>query len=286
MPTPTCDPGGPLPCDTDTPSPIPTPTCDPLIGCATDTPSPTPTCDAGAGVACDTPTETATDTLTSTDTPTPTGTSQPPTPTKTPVFITYCPPTLTGVFTGAIAGGVSPGSGTADIALSYVGTAVAGNIEISGAGGLPSEPLTGTVICGQINLNTASGSMHLGGRINPDGTTLVGAYVAAPSDGLRIGDSGARQASLDSTDSDGDGYPDVLESAMNKDPLAYCSVMRADVNTDGKVMLADLIIEAGWYNKAIPPAPARYDQNADGKIELADLIIMAGAYNHSVSSCP
>ena len=62
--------------------------------------------------------------------------------------------------------------------------------------------------------------------------------------------------------------------------------MRADVNMDGKVTLADLAETAGWFNQAIPPAPARIDQNFDGKITLADLVIEAGEFNEPVTACP
>ena len=87
-------------------------------------------------------------------------------------------------------------------------------------------------------------------------------------------------------DGDGDGYPDVLEISFAGNPYQYCVVMRADVNMSGKVTLADLIMEAGWYNQTIPPAPARYDQDASRKIQLADLIITAGVYGGDVSACP
>ena len=62
--------------------------------------------------------------------------------------------------------------------------------------------------------------------------------------------------------------------------------MRADINNDGRVSLADLIIAAANYGQSVPPAPARYDQNGDGRIQLADLIIIAGVYGQQVSICP
>ena len=74
--------------------------------------------------------------------------------------------------------------------------------------------------------------------------------------------------------------------AIGEDRYAYCLIMRADVNMDGRAALADLIIVAGWYGSPVPPAPARHDQNADGNINLSDLIIMSGVYSQSVSTCP
>ena len=63
--------------------------------------------------------------------------------------------------------------------------------------------------------------------------------------------------------------------------------MRADVNMDGHVTLADIIILSGDYLKSVPPAPPRDDQNADGKITLADLIRVAGVNGQYVSAvCP
>ena len=89
-------------------------------------------------------------------------------------------------------------------------------------------------------------------------------------------------------DKDGDGYSDVQEATVvpAKSDLSYCTIMRADVNGDGTVALADLIILAGLYNKNVPPAPERLDQNGDLKIALADLIIAAGIYNKPVTLCP
>ena len=53
----------------------------------------------------------------------------------------------------------------------------------------------------------------------------------------------------------GDGYTNAAHTALGKDPTLHCATMRADVNGDGKVQLADLIIMAGKYNQPVPPAP-------------------------------
>lgn len=92
----------------------------------------------------------------------------------------------------------------------------------------------------------------------------------------------------DACDSDisGDGYGNVAKTALGKNLLVYCPIMRADVNTSGKVQLSDLIILGGLYGQDVPPAPARDDQTADNKITLADLIVMTAVYGQSVSACP
>ena len=89
-------------------------------------------------------------------------------------------------------------------------------------------------------------------------------------------------------DTDGDGYPDGVETALGENASTYCATIRADVNGDGKVNLTDLILLAGWYNHGEPPAPSRYDQNvpSDSKITLSDLILVAGQYPKQVSTCP
>ncbi len=87
-------------------------------------------------------------------------------------------------------------------------------------------------------------------------------------------------------DSDGDGYSDAAETAMGKDPLAYCAVMRADVSMDGKVNLLDLGATANRYGQSIPPAPARYDQNRDAKLNLLDLGAQAAVFGQNVNGCP
>jgi hypothetical protein len=82
------------------------------------------------------------------------------------------------------------------------------------------------------------------------------------------------------------GYTDAQKIGLGTDPFTYCAIMRADVNIDGKVTLADLVLTAQPYNQTIPPAPARYNQNADAKITLADLILEAQDYNQPVTACP
>ncbi|TAK56819.1 MAG: hypothetical protein EPO22_13055 [Dehalococcoidia bacterium] len=109
-----------------------------------------------------------------------------------------------------------------------------------------------------------------------------------PAGSLYITDAGygaGRVRVVYATDTDADGYTDVLEAQLGENPGASCSIMRADVNMSGKVTLADLILTAQQYNETIPPATARYDQNADGKITLADLILEVQVYNQPVTAC-
>ncbi|HYM14628.1 MAG TPA: NHL repeat-containing protein [Dehalococcoidia bacterium] len=277
-PTPTATPctSGPPPAATCTPTPTvtdtptPTPTCTPAPGTSC-TPTATPTCDASSGVVCatSTPIDTAT-----------------PTPTKTPVTIGPCPPLLTGVLIGTLTSGVSPASGTLVVSLSYSGTTVIGGATVGGGSGLPSDTITGTVACAVIRFTTASGTMRYAGTISEDGTSISGVYMAPPSAELRVGDGGTWQATLSTADTDGDGYPDVLEEAMNRDPNVYCGTMRADVNTDGMVTIGDLGKLASVFFQNVPPAPARYDQNADGKITIGDLGRQASVFGKRVSGCP
>ena len=93
---------------------------------------------------------------------------------------------------------------------------------------------------------------------------------------------------LTGPDTDGDGYTDAQEITMGKDPFAFCKIMRADVNGDGKVNIVDLSMLASHYNQTVPPAPARDDQGAvpDGKINIIDLSAAASVYNQLVSACP
>ena len=88
------------------------------------------------------------------------------------------------------------------------------------------------------------------------------------------------------TDSDGDGYTDVQEIAIGKNPLVYCAVMRADVNHSGDVTISDLSTVASHFGQAVPPAPVADDQNADQSIAINDLSTMASHFAQSVNSCP
>ncbi len=87
-------------------------------------------------------------------------------------------------------------------------------------------------------------------------------------------------------DADGDGYTNADEQALGKNPLAYCAVMRADLNGDGVVNLLDLALLAKYFGQAVPPAPDRYSQNADNELNILDLGRQADWYGRNVNVCP
>jgi hypothetical protein len=87
-------------------------------------------------------------------------------------------------------------------------------------------------------------------------------------------------------DSDGDGYTNVQEIALGRDPFTYCAIMRADVNTSGAVSIGDLALVAAHFGQSVPTAPARYDQNGSNTISIGDLALMASHFGQNVSACP
>lgn len=87
-------------------------------------------------------------------------------------------------------------------------------------------------------------------------------------------------------DTDGDGYPDGLETTLGKNPSTYCAAMRADLNGDGVVNGLDLAMLATVFTESVPPAGARIDQTADGTINGLDLADLATQFLKNVSSCP
>lgn len=88
-------------------------------------------------------------------------------------------------------------------------------------------------------------------------------------------------------DTDGDGYTDSAEAAMNpaKDPLSYCAIMRADVDGDGLVSILDISTSAARFTQSIPPAPERLAQDADALISILDLSRMAAEFTTSIAAC-
>ncbi|MEK6968525.1 MAG: hypothetical protein AABX51_07915, partial [Nanoarchaeota archaeon] len=77
------------------------------------------------------------------------------------------------------------------------------------------------------------------------------------------------------TDSDGDGFSDVLEMAIGTDPAQRCgsNAWPADFNNDMKVAIIDITSFLAPIRRINVPAnyDRRYDLNADGKIAILDL---------------
>lgn len=87
-------------------------------------------------------------------------------------------------------------------------------------------------------------------------------------------------------DTDGDGYPDGLETTLGKSPTTYCGIMRADVDGDGQVTIVDLGLLAQDFLQSVPPAPPRFDQDGNNSIDIVDIAIAAQFFLQTVSLCP
>ncbi len=89
-------------------------------------------------------------------------------------------------------------------------------------------------------------------------------------------------------DKDGDGYTAAQEAAVTggKNDLAYCQIMRADVDNDGAVSILDLAKVAVYFTQTVPPAPERYKQDKDSQISILDLTRMAQVFTQHVTACP
>lgn len=84
----------------------------------------------------------------------------------------------------------------------------------------------------------------------------------------------------------GDGYTNAQHTALNKNPAAYCPIMRADVDGDSAVSILDLTKVAQKFTQSVPPAPERLRQDADAQISILDLTKMAQVFTQNVSACP
>jgi Carboxypeptidase regulatory-like domain len=166
----------------------------------------------------------------------------------------------------------------------------------------PSPPASNTTSVDTVgsNFNTAVAVYSEG--VSPPGIlTLVGCkasgsgslvhFTASPGAHyfFQIGGQQAATGQLVvnvSPDTDGDGYTDIEETRMGKNPAVYCKIMRADVDYDGKVSILDLAWVAQWFTQNVPPAPVRFDQDGDHKISVLDLAKMAEWFTQPVSACP
>jgi len=59
---------------------------------------------------------------------------------------------------------------------------------------------------------------------------------------------------------------------------------RADITSNGKVDLSDLVIMKGEFMKTCPPSPCSADVDGNGKVDLADLVIMKSEFMRN--DCP
>jgi hypothetical protein len=92
-------------------------------------------------------------------------------------------------------------------------------------------------------------------------------------------------------DTDDDGYTDPREIALGKDPVAYCDIMRADVNHmldplvrgDGSINVLDLQAVAQLFGQGQPGI--REDQNGDGALNVLDLQLIAQRFSKTVAMC-
>jgi hypothetical protein len=98
-------------------------------------------------------------------------------------------------------------------------------------------------------------------------------------------DSACLAITVTAPDSDGDGYSDVSEEAIGKDPLTYCSIMRADVDGDHTVTVLDIALVGAHFGQATPPAPSRLRQGAGSTISILDLATMATVFRQNVAAC-
>ena len=147
-------------------------------------------------------------------------------------------------------------------ALRYVSGA---NGDFLPAGAFFVEP---TVEGNHVKLNAAS----LAGESNGDGTlaTLTFEVIAAKASTLMLSD-------VLLTDSAGETFVPRIENAEITEP----SGLKGDVNGDGTVNIADLVLVAGALGKTGQHAA---DVNGDSVVNIADLVLVAGALGNSAAA--
>ena len=119
-----------------------------------------------------------------------------------------------------------------------------------------------------VKLNAAS----LAGESNGDGTlaTLTFAVIAAKASTLTLSD-------VLLTNSAGETFVPQLETAEITDPVH----LKGDVNGDGVVNIADLVLVASNLSEIGQNAA---DVNGDGVVNIADLVLVAGALGTSAAA--
>jgi len=71
---------------------------------------------------------------------------------------------------------------------------------------------------------------------------------------------------------------DMINNIATTMPETFTLYPNWDINSDGKILLADFILVAGHYGETGPLGWIREDANNNGKILLADFITIAGHY--------
>ena len=146
-------------------------------------------------------------------------------------------------------------------ALRYVGSA---NGDYLPEGAFFVEP---TVAGNLVKLNAAS----LAGEINGDGTLAMLTFevVAVKASILTLSD-------VLLTNSAGETFVPRVENAEITEPTG----LKEDINGDGTVNIADLVLVASHLGKTSQAA----DVNGDGVVNIADLVLVAGALGNSTSA--
>ena len=119
-----------------------------------------------------------------------------------------------------------------------------------------------------VKLNAVS----LAGESNGDGTlaTLTFEVIAVQASTLTVSD-------VLLTNSTGETFAPQIENAEITEPTK----LKADVNSDGTVNIADLVLVASNLGKTGQNAA---DVNGDGQVNIADLVLVAGALGTSASA--
>ena len=119
-----------------------------------------------------------------------------------------------------------------------------------------------------IQLNAAS----LAGESNGDGTlaTLTFEVVSAKASALTL-------SNVLLSNSAAETFVPKVENA----PTTELIQLKGDVNGDGTVNIADLVLVASNLDKTVQDAA---DVNRDGAVDIADLVLVAGALGNSVAA--
>ncbi len=92
------------------------------------------------------------------------------------------------------------------------------------------------------------------------------------------------------SDADGDQWTSGAEVIIGTDPVAACATGSvhaahpADLNNDTVFDITDIVLVAGSFGQAAPPAPARHDvapDPPDGFVDITDIVKLAGLFGQS-----